>query len=557
MNPDDLIREAYAVVAEPERLFDLQLRLTRAHQRSDRDAALIADHFEQVGELFDALHLGPDADYSTMSLMPLEEQPATGAPAGLLTLDRHLTVRSAAGEIWGGHVPEAGESAPDWLFGDILQTRARVRKSIVQGGENEAFYFRVFAGPDDERGFMVMGQARGRDDQKVMVFARVGLEWHDEHGMHFAEVMGLSETETALARCIVSGKSVSEFAMERGRSVGTARNQMKAVLRKLGIGSQSELISLYAGFASSMSLLEKSAPRIDRPAFGHVAELNDGSQLKFARYGRAGGRPVILLHGAIEGPFLPQNVQHAAQAAGVEVFVPWMPFYAGVERQRDAKQTVETFVARLEQFCVAMKIEQCALLACSVSCAYGFAAATRLPHRFVGFVASAVPIPLGEVQELEGVHPLWRAPLILGRNAPGAVELLVRAVVKLAMRGEAYLYFDRLLKDSPTDRATLLRPDVAAVVRKAFSERPDRAQRSMAHAVLVQALDWSDWLDDLEVPVRVVIGAKDVVHTLKVQLDFCQKHGFEIVGPLDDVGGFALFQIPQVIFGEVVACFDD
>ena len=557
LNADELIREAYAVVAEPERLFDLQLRLARAQQRFGDETAVIGEHLDQIGDLFDALHLGPDADFSNYSLAPHADVDGVPARAPLLSLDETLHVLDAGDDAWpGGAVPQPREIAPDWLFGPTREARQRVRKFIRQSGENAVCFTRLFAGPDDPRGFMVMGQLHEHEGQRSVAFTRVRLEWEDDAGARFAEVMGLSEAETALTAAIVSGASVAEFAEERGRSVGTARNQMKAVLRKLGIGSQSELVSLYAGFVSSLSLQASSQTREDRPAFGHVADLPDGTQLNFARYGRAGGRPVILLHGAIEGPFMPPNVQQAAYAADLEIFVPWMPFYSDTDRMRDPKACVENFTARLEGFCAALKIEHCGLMACSVSCAYGFAAAARLPHLFVGMVAFALVMPLSQIDEIEGVHPLWRAPLLLGRSAPGAVELMVRAVVKLAMRGEAHLYFGRLFKDSPRDLATLHRPDVASTVRQAFQNRPDKAQRAMAHAVLIQALDWNEWIEKCETPVRVVIAQEDVVHKPELQVEFCQRHGFDAVGPLPGLGGFALFQDPHLIFAEMRSLFD-
>lgn len=557
IDPDELIREAYAVVAEPERLFDLQMRLARAQQRSQEEARIVGEHLDQVGALFDALHLGPDADFSKVSLVPSEEMDDSNGAEPVLTLDRDFRVIGAAGWVWSGHAPEEREFAPDWLFGPLPETRRRVQRAMREGDDEGVYYFRLFAGPEDIRGFMTMAHFAERDGAVVMEFTGLRLEWQEEAGERFARIMGLSETEAALTARIVSGGSVADFAKERDRSVGTARNQMKAVLRKLGIGSQSELVSLYAGFASSLSLRENTVPRKDRPALGDVARLANGSTINFARYGRAGGRPVILLHGAIEGPFMPAIVEQAAHAAGLEIFVPWMPFYSDIERPSDPKGTVERFLATLDAFCNALRIEQCGLLACSISCAYGFAAAKRLPHRFIGLVAFALPVPMNEVHEIEGVNPLWRAPLLLGKNAPGAVNMLVRAVVKLAMRGEAHIYFDRLFQDSPRDLATLHRPDVAAVVRKAFRERPDKAQRAMAHAVLIQALDWSDWLEDIEIPVRIVIAEEDPVHKVGVQVQFCQRRGFSIVGPVEGLGGFSLFQQPARVFAEVRSLFDD
>ncbi len=556
IDTDELIRDAYSVVADPEKLFDLQLRMERAQQQSEDAMRVIRQHIDRVGDLFDAVHLGPNADYSQMALLPADEQPDNSISAAFLTIDRNGQIAGLRGDDVRLAETDIGKKVPEWLFGYDAQMERRLARAIASGKPGEMEYFRLYRDADDERGFMAMARIAGDHGGPAIVFSRVGLDWDEDCGTRFASVMGLSDTELALTKFIVSGRSVNEFAHARGRAVGTARNQLKTIQRKLGIASQTELVSLYAGFANSLELQRFAITRGDSPAFGDTLTLDDGSTMQFTRYGKAGGRAVVLLHGAIEGPFLPQNVQAAAHSAGLELFVPWMPFYSDTDRTREPRERIERFVARLDRFCEALRIDCCGLVACSVSCAYGFAAAKRLPHRFSGLVAMALPLPLDEIEELEDVNPIWRAPLVLGRTAPGVVDMLVRAVVRLSMRGEAHRYFDRLLKNAPLDHATLLRPDVAAIVRKAFATRPDKAQRAMAHALLVQSVDWDDWLTDHRNPVRVVIGAQDSVHKPETQVAFCARRGFTAVGPLKHVGGFSLFQDPSRLFAEVNMLLD-
>ncbi|MBS7668251.1 alpha/beta hydrolase [Croceicoccus gelatinilyticus] len=553
---NQLIKDAYAVVAEPEKLFDLQLRLERAQQRSEDALAIVNRHLGQIGELFDAVHLGPDADFSQMAL---SGEPATterSSTLPILSLDKGLRVQEGADYAWAGPDVAPGRIAPAWLFGGQVKSQRTVRATINESAIGEIEYFRLFSSEDDHSGFMAMARLVGTEQGRELQFFRVGLEWEETQAARFAEVTGLSETEATLTGFIVRGRTLADYAQERNRSIGTARNQIKAVFRKLGINSQSELVSLYAGFVKSLSLQQISIPREDHSAFGQEVRLPDGSHLRFERYGKAGGRPVLWLHGAIEGPYLPSLVQQRAHAAGLELFAPWMPYFSEVVPPSDTRSTIEEFAAKLDAFCDAVQIDQCALLACSVSCAYGFAAAKLLPHRFVGCVGFALLIPLQDIADEDDVNPFWRAPLVLARSSPRTVDMLVRAVVRLAMRGEAFRYYDRLFKDSPLDLATLHRPDVRAVMRKAFLNRPDKAQRAMAHALLVQLLDWSDWLSESEVPTRIIVPEFDAVHKPASQLAFCERYGITPVGPVKGLGAFSMFQAPQLVFAELAALFD-
>lgn len=556
-NPDDLIREAYSVVAEPEKLFDLQVRLERAQAQSDGAIAALDPHFEQIGEMFDAIHLGPEADFSKLALTPGDPDPVLASDASLLVLDEDLRLVAFREKDWPEHRLATRHYVPDWLLGYHSDALRRVRRGFAEGQPGEILYFRMYSGEDDARGFMVQAELVEAGPQKRLSFHKVSLEWEDNDGRQFAQAMGLSEAERELTAFIVDGRSVAEFAESRGRSVGTARNQMKAVLRKLGIGSQAELVSLYAGFAGSLALRDWAPSENADAEEGQSMALPGGPPLRFERHGLPGGRPVLLLHGAIEGPFLTPNLQHRAQAAGIELFVPWMPFYSDKDRPNDPRARIEWFVDRLDQFCEKLRIDRCPILACSLSSAYGLAALKRHPERFVGLVACGFTPPFDRLGELGELNPVWRAPLVLSRTVPGVVELLVRSIVRLAMKGEAYRYFDKLLKDSPVDRMTLNQPDIASVVRKAFQTRPDKAGRALAHAIQVQALDWSQWLDDHTRPVRMVVGEQDVVHSPQVQRDFCESCGFETIGPLPDVGGFSFFQAPERIFAEVRGFYGD
>ena len=538
IDTDALIREAYGVVAQPEKLFDLHVRLERAQDRSQAAIDKLAPHLEQIGEMFDTIHLGADADFSGLGLLPAGSQPVSSNAMRLLTLDSDMRVIDCRANEWPTGRLVAGQYVPDWLFGDHSAALSKVRQAMRTGEPEEVFYFRLYSGADDPRGFMAQAELSKTDKSALLTFSRVRLEWSENDGVQFAELMGLTGAEQQLTKFIVEGRSISEFASARGRTVGTARNQMKAVLRKLGIGSQSELVSLYAGFAGSLALRGVAAPQDDPVALGQELSLDSGPPLRFERYGKAGGKPVLMLHGAIEGPFFTPNLQHRAQSAGLEIFVPWMPFYSDRDRPSDPRKRVEWFVDRLDQFCEKLRIERCALLACSFSSAYGFAALKRWPDRFCGLAVCGFTPPFGKLEELGELNALWRAPLVLGRSAPGVVELLVRSIVRLAMRGEAYRYFDKLLKDSPVDRMTLRQPDIAAVVRKAFQNRPDKAGRAMAHAMQIQVLDWDEWIDDLKRPVRIIIGEHDVVHKPNVQKAVCKRCKFEDVGPLKDVGVF-------------------
>ena len=60
-------------------------------------------------------------------------------------------------------------------------------------------------------------------------------------------VPGLTESEQAVARLAIDGRSNAEIAEARGVTAKTVANQLRAIYQKLGIASRYELAALLLG----------------------------------------------------------------------------------------------------------------------------------------------------------------------------------------------------------------------------------------------------------------------------------------------------------------------
>ncbi|QYJ07843.1 alpha/beta hydrolase [Qipengyuania flava] len=545
---DRLIREAYEVVAQPERLFDLQLRVAQVADDGGDAPEMLAPHIEQVSAIFDKVHFADDADFGGVALGPSVHGDENGYDT-VFTVDAALCVvgSPALADL------AAGQPLPDFATGLEPDRRARLKRFAEGRDTRQSMILRVHPTPDDTRGAPMIATLRTEGSERRVDFRRLNLTWDEQVAQEFTLGMGLSAAESELIRYLVEGRSLADFAGDRERSIGTARNQLKAAMRKLGVASQSELVALYAGFAQAWRLRQLGpGGGVQTEIVQHaVARLGDGSEMAFERYGVPGGIPVLMLHGAIEGPFLPPDLEQRARDEGFDLVIPWMPFYAQRSASDDILGTVERFAERARMLLDALGMSRCVILATSFSSVYGLAVRALLGERVTGVVLTGSPIPLRDGRTIATRNPLWRAPLMLARTSPVFLDMLVRAVVRLSMRGETYRYFDRLLEKSPLDRETLRRPDVQATVRRAFMARPDRAARGMAMGLLMILQDWSRWLDAPGAPVRVLVGEEDTIHDIAVQREYCAEHGFEAVGPIAGAGAFTLFQRPGLVLAHL------
>lgn len=63
---------------------------------------------------------------------------------------------------------------------------------------------------------------------------------------------GLTEAEASLAAALVGGSALETYAQARGVRIGTARNQLKQVLAKVGVPRQSELVRVVLTTAAAL-----------------------------------------------------------------------------------------------------------------------------------------------------------------------------------------------------------------------------------------------------------------------------------------------------------------
>ena len=190
-------------------------------------------------ELFDRVHFTEQADFAGLSLGPAPSE--TASPNSLVcTLDDTLTII----ESGQGVELQAGKPLPDHATGQDQVRRQRLRRFAEGRDAKRSMILRIHQSPGDSRGAPMIATLRTSGGTRYIELHRLNLSWDDPIAGDFAAGMGLSGAESELVRYLVEGRSIADFAEDRDRSLGTARNQLKATMRKLGVASQSELVAL-------------------------------------------------------------------------------------------------------------------------------------------------------------------------------------------------------------------------------------------------------------------------------------------------------------------------
>lgn len=548
---DPLIRDAYAIAAQPERLIKL---LTVLQEPGAEDEGALQPHFANVTALLTEIDPSVGDDFATYA-RDLDRTGGELMPADL-KLGPSMTVLHADEQIFQSAEIVRGQSIPDWLFDVDGETFAQVERLMAGGSKAGPVIIRLYMDPEDDRGVLFAAQTSGADSAQLD-FRVMRLRWDPISGDAFARSLGLTATEKKLAEYLVNGLSVLEFASDRQRALGTARNQLKGLLRKLAIGSQTDLIALYAGFSNAFATAEAKAPNLDPDRSSHKLTLQDGSHLPFETYGNPNARPVIYLHATIDGAYLTARQQDAATQQNLRIIAPWLPFYAGSKMASTGLAVVDEFVERLVHLLDQLKIARCSVVSARVAAPYGMAAIRSHPDRFCGLVMAGTILPAADANDFSHLAMGYRAPLRLARIAPSFVRLYFAAISTMVRRGKSMAYFKSIYGESAADMKTLSRPDVAELMQRSMKRTFEDGYESTAQQAILTASDWSKWCRDLQVPVTVICGAEDRLAPPHMVAKFCDNYGFNLIGPLPDVGSLAIQQVPHRIFEEAAKSHPD
>lgn len=552
---DELIRAAYGVVSRPQRLIDLLETLQDERMASDENIAPLSPHFARITELIDEIdpNIGdnfaeyrPGGDEGAQLDSQIEH--TCGAPQLSLTENGRITAFDAG--LFADAALNVAGFLPSWMTDiDTVGYRKLAARSR-KGPSAEAMLIRLRLTPDDEAGQLFAVENAADEDASVDLRV-IRLRWHNQSGELFANVLRLTQTEQQLARYIVDGLSIRQFAEARQRSLGTARNQLKSLLKKLGLGSQIELVSLYAGFHASMAAIargDRSAPEADG---GRVLHLPGDNILPYELHGDPKGRPVLFLHATADGAYLTPNQEAAARANKLRVIAPWLPFYAGSTLENRGLAAVDEYVDRLEALLDELGIDGCPMITVRVAAPYGFRAIQRDPERFSALVTAGAIVPARDPSDFSHLSIGYRAPMRLARAAPSFVKLYFAATAAMVRRGQGAAYFRSLYGNSPADLATLEEPEVVENVSRSLRRTFEDGYESTLQQTLLSASDWTEFCRDITAPVRMICGREDGLAPPDRVTEFCREHGFEQVGPLDNVGSLAMHQVPRLVFDTV------
>lgn len=356
---------------------------------------------------------------------------------------------------------------------------------------------------------------------EFMVAGKQSASWSEALESSLKEFK-LTPAETRVLKALRTDQSASELAARLGVAENTVRTQIKALLAKIGVSKQAELVRFReeAVRLSTVIVEQMRLAIADRdvanPKFfpsgrprppRNTVVLANGRRVSYREFGAPDGSVIVVLHGAHSGSMIPEGYNPGAHAQHLRLIAPDRPGFGESSPSR-ADLTIQDAAAETRELLDRLRVRRYAILslaaasATAVELAKSDARATSLTLCSPHFGASPLPNTKPGFGLLMQRNLFERAPWLLER---------VSRVMWASMSWESMRKISRsLLRRSPGDWRQLQDTDldiyVADVVLDARQNPPD-GQMWEARALSQYRLD----LTGLTAPITLMLGEDDTI----------------------------------------------
>lgn len=407
-------------------------------------------------------------------------------------------------------------------------------------------------------GFRIEKMQESRDNP-VALMAALTPVWPAAADKLLAQTHSLSSSECAICALLVDGLSPAAIAEERETSVATVRTQIKRILSKTRQSGQVELVSYLFSLARMAEAIpaEKPAP----PTLGHIVErVHDlfigGRRMIVEEHGPADGKPVLFIHGMLDGTGITSATQGLIEELGIRLICPHRPGFGRSEPVSGFLGDAPAIFAQMvEELLSQWRIDQPALMGHMAGSLYSYAVAGLVPVRGIVNIAGGVPI-LSPAQ-FAAMTRRQRLVAYTARFTPTVLPFLINAGIRQIKGGGDEKFLQSLYEHAPVDQAALNDDDTRARILHGYHFTVDQGHMAFATDSYQVVRDWTSLVDAAApVPVRLVHGCHDPVVSIESVRDFAARHAPNItLTEVPDAGQLVFHQCPELVFSQVHSLF--
>ena len=559
---EELINLAYSMAVEPQRIDTLAYmvfdRLHEIYVNSDaenspspslggEDINDVTNHFERAFSLTE--RYGRRFEFATGSMRYIDSDIR---PSALVHKNGMIFHANNAAAKTLGFVSGEKLSAERFELGDYDRFTRDIKTIKRHNTDKVISVYNLLEIDGKEHIKLALSKAVDFNGEPIGRLSTFHIKWLDESGRQFQDGFGLTPIDLIITKAIVSGTSLNQLAKDRGRSLGTIRNQTKALLAKLGLHSQVELACLYSGFTQftledpSQIKSPDAAPEPWRDEF--IIKLPRDRQMQYEMIGPLAGRPVLFFHGMLGGHTLTRAMRDELAARNIRLIMVWRPYFGATSPDGGPQGATSRFAQDIERLLDHLEIQSCQILAHISGALYAYACAQKMPDRILGIINSGGVIPITSRSQYKHMSFTFRGGNYVARYTPKLMPMLMRAMVLKIDAGYDAEFWHRYFKGSQPDQDLYKDLAVKAQLRKSYVENSPYGYLMYINDLRILATKWGGLPDNVNCPVTLIRGESDPSCNLASVKDFVKdRPSFKLI-PVQNAGQMILYQKPEVVF---------
>lgn len=375
--------------------------------------------------------------------------------------------------------------------------------------------------------FRVMRVTNNFEHGHSVLIVSTHFYWRETIAALLGSVFHLTEAEQSVVRLLVDGKNAKSIATARDTGEGTVRGQIKSVIGKMNVRSQTDIVRLVMtlGEFPKSEIGEEDTLELTVPGLSNnwietevwkpfkTLTMQDGRTLSYLDMGPADGNPVLFSHMGSCMARWPRSMIRMAFEHKLRVICP---LRAGYGQSNSLDLHTDPLDAASKDSVFLLKNLGITRLPYAVQ-GSDFPFAVDLISKYPDQVSELISIggrpclPGGLNVDGEG---RWQGFFVsMAQKAPHMVQFASRALMAMSRRIGPEAMLRQLCRDSPSDLALLENEEMKQILVaniNLMAAKSTNAAGAFAREYIAFQEDWSDRvMATSNIPVQIFIAEED------------------------------------------------
>lgn len=383
-------------------------------------------------------------------------------------------------------------------------------------------------------------------NQNVTLLDIGGASWSDKVTRRLKQSYSLTAKECEVLEHMYQGLTVKQAAVKQNRSEDTLRTHVRSILRKTSSTSQIHLMRTVTSMNFVCNSEQSDEWFSDRIVLEKLT-LSDGRSLSYYQQGKPSDKPILVVHGIIYSPELPNSMSQSLQQAGYRIIGVCRAGYGHSSAPTNPNELLQESVADTRELLDHLSIHQTHILGFMSGSNFAYAVCAELSDRVRGLICISGAMPFMPDEYIQKMPAAARALGHTARYFPKLYPLFVQGGVSFVHGGDIKRLIAFVYQNSPVDLAASEDPQVLEQITRGFRFTVHQGYSTYAFGGLTLMNDNRHYIDKITCSIGFIHGLQDGLVTRASLEEFLTKYPQTKVWDVDDSGQLAVYSKTKLV----------